>query len=68
MSNFQCPHCGMINVDCGEHGYKTPREIDLEVALTKIRHILYKTSDDTRTKIANIYDVIDAWWDKRCIK
>ncbi len=30
MSNFQCPHCGMINVDCGDQGYKTPREIELE--------------------------------------
>ena len=30
MSNFQCPECGMINIDCGKGGYKTPREIELE--------------------------------------
>lgn len=30
MSNFQCPHCGMTNIDCGKDGYKTPREIELE--------------------------------------
>lgn len=30
MSNFQCPHCGMTNIDCGKEGYKTPREIELE--------------------------------------
>ena len=30
MSNFQCPECGMINIDCGKEGYKTPREIELE--------------------------------------
>ena len=30
MSNFQCPECGMINIDCGWGNYKTPREIELE--------------------------------------
>lgn len=30
MSNFQCPHCGMTNIDCGREGYKTPKEIELE--------------------------------------
>ena len=30
MSNFECPHCGMINIDCGKEGYKTPREIELK--------------------------------------
>lgn len=30
MSNFKCSECGMINVDCGKEGYKTPREIELE--------------------------------------
>lgn len=30
MSNFQCPHCGMTNIDCGKGGFKTPREIELE--------------------------------------
>lgn len=39
MSNFQCPHCGMTNIDCGKEGYKTPREIELEEALKKIKAI-----------------------------
>lgn len=30
MSNFQCPECGMINIDCGKGVFKTPREIELE--------------------------------------
>lgn len=30
MSNYKCPECGMINIDCGKEGYKTPREIELE--------------------------------------
>ena len=33
MSNFQCPHCGMTNIDCGKGGFKTPREIELEQKL-----------------------------------
>ena len=33
MSNFQCPECGMINIDCGKGVFKTPREIDLEQKL-----------------------------------
>lgn len=36
MSNFICPNCGMTNIDCGHAGYKTPREIDLEIALNAI--------------------------------
>ena len=23
MSNYKCPECGMINIDCGKEGYKT---------------------------------------------
>lgn len=30
MSNFQCPHCGMTNIDCGWGKFKTPREIELD--------------------------------------
>ena len=30
MSNFQCPECGMINIDCGWGNFKTPRELELE--------------------------------------
>lgn len=33
MSNFKCPTCGITNIDCGEAGYKTDREIELEKKL-----------------------------------
>ena len=33
MSNYECPHCGMTNIDCGKDGFKTPREIELEQKL-----------------------------------
>ena len=33
MSNFTCPTCGLINIDCGKDGYKTAREIELEKQL-----------------------------------
>lgn len=42
MSNFQCPQCGMINIDCGKDGYKTAREIELEHALIEIEKIAQK--------------------------
>lgn len=37
MSNFQCPHCGMTNIDCGRDGYKTPKEIELEAENEKLK-------------------------------
>lgn len=40
MSNFQCPQCGMINIDCGKNGYKTPKELQYEKALDEIEGIL----------------------------
>lgn len=40
MSNFQCPHCGMTNIDCGRNGYKTPKEIRLEDKLNKIKNFV----------------------------
>ena len=40
MSNFQCPHCGMTNIDCGKEGYKTPREIELEKKLKIAEEVL----------------------------
>lgn len=39
MSNFQCTHCGMTNIDCGKDGYKTPKEIKYEEKLEKIKDI-----------------------------
>ena len=37
MSNFVCPYCGMKNIDCGGHGYKTPMEIKCLEALENIK-------------------------------
>lgn len=39
MSNFQCPNCGMTNIDCGKQGYKTSKEIELEKENKEIRKI-----------------------------
>lgn len=36
MSNFQCPQCGMVNIDCGKEGYKTPKELEYEKTLEEI--------------------------------
>lgn len=58
MSNFQCDACGMVNIDCGQHGYKTPREIIYEEALDKIDDIVsgdYETLDPlAKQQIFNI--------------
>lgn len=40
MSNFKCPECGMINIDCGKEGYKTSREIELEKTIEKIENVI----------------------------
>lgn len=40
MSNFKCSECGMINIDCGKEGYKTPREIELEKENEKYKSFL----------------------------
>ena len=40
MSNFQCPQCGMVNIDCGKEGYKTPKELRYEKALEEIEEYI----------------------------
>ena len=45
MSNFQCPECGMINIDCGKGVFKTPREIELETLVIELENRL-KTLDE----------------------
>lgn len=40
MSNFVCPRCGMVNIDCGKEGYKTPKELEYEKALEEIKKVL----------------------------
>lgn len=58
MSNFQCPHCGMTNIDCGKDGFKTPREIELEQKLkiaktqmTLARDIAYDSSQSEPVRV-----------------
>lgn len=37
MSNFTCPTCGLTNIDGGEAGYKTNREIiDLKQEIVRV--------------------------------
>ena len=53
MSNFQCPHCGMINIDCGKQGYKTPREIELEKENEKLKEKLKIAEENKSRKVKN---------------
>lgn len=40
MSNFKCSECGMINIDCGKEGFKTPRELELEARVKELEQKL----------------------------
>lgn len=40
MSNYECPHCGMTNIDCGWGKFKTPREIELEARVKEIEEYI----------------------------
>ena len=40
MSNFKCDKCGMTNIDCGDEGYKTPKELEYEKALEEIEGLV----------------------------
>ena len=67
--NIQCPQCGMVNIDCGKEGYKTPKELRYEKALEEIEEILdnddfgYCPLDDSedchRTTYKKILDIIN---------
>ena len=48
MSNFKCPECGMINIDCGKESYKTSLEIELEKKLNIALKALNKISKFNR--------------------
>ena len=50
MSNFQCPHCGMVNIDCGKKGFKTPEELKYESILFDIREIINSKNSFEQTK------------------
>lgn len=49
MSNFQCPHCGMTNIDCGRDGYKTPKEMELEAERDLLLNQLVVLDDEDVT-------------------
>ena len=55
MSNFKCDKCGMVNIDCGSKGYKTPREIELENKLQVIREVLKEIEIDIRRATRNTW-------------
>lgn len=63
MSNFVCPHCGMVNIDCGSEGYKTPREIELENIISEIKEIcikdVYTFADGTELRYDSLDDILD---------
>lgn len=40
MSNYECPHCGMTNIDCGWGKFKTPKEIELESRIKELEEKL----------------------------
>lgn len=45
MSNFQCPYCGMTNIDCGKEGYKTHKKLSLKKQLKKIEKVIEPYQD-----------------------
>lgn len=45
MSNFQCDKCGMINIDCGKDGFKTPRELELEKRVKELEEEIKELKD-----------------------
>ena len=59
MSNFQCPECGMINIDCGWGKFKTPRELELEKENEMLKEKL-KIAEEALQKIhkPSLYDTL----------
>lgn len=58
MSNFKCPVCHMANIDCGQDGYKTDKEIKLEKEIDKLQEqnnklmdFLYDCNNGTTDKL-----------------
>lgn len=45
MSNFKCNKCGFINIDCGKDGYKTPKEIELELKVKDLEEEMKKSTE-----------------------
>ena len=65
MSNFVCPYCGMVNIDCGKDGYKTHRELELEEAIKTIfKTLIIANHKDTGAIQDTIWvDKITTLWD-----
>ena len=67
MSNFVCDKCGCVNIDCGKAGYKTQREIELEMQNTTLKVKLDKERKTNHKLIEalkryadpNFYDIIN---------
>ena len=64
MSNFICSECGTNWIDCGDAGYQTPKEIELEkeneklkkrITELKVRLLDTREARDNATKVANTY-------------
>lgn len=51
MSSFICPTCGLNNIDCGKAGYKTDREIELEMVLENCKE-LRKENEQLRKELS----------------
>ena len=50
MSNFKCNKCGFINIDCGKDGYKTPKEIELELRVKDLEEELENITSDLKSE------------------
>lgn len=59
MSNFKCDKCGMINIDCGKEGYKTPKELRYEKALEEIEEYCNNQNLKFDTTACEILDIIN---------
>lgn len=60
MSNFQCPCCGMTNIDCGKTGFKTPREIELEETIEKIEKVIEPYQDEFEAEALSLHIAIES--------
>ena len=61
----ECPYCGLTKIDCGTHGYKTPKEIRYLEALEDIKQYAEELGDNLcnlsylRIKILDKCEVIN---------
>lgn len=55
MSNFKCEKCGMTNIDCGEDGFKTPKEIELEACVKELEKYLQELFETLKIDNTGIF-------------